>query len=123
MYKAVEQKEVDLICAFLTDGRILAYKLRPLEDDKGFFPPYYAAPVIRGEVLQAYPELEEVLNLLGGKIDDETMQDLNYQVDEKGLEPADIVLEFLIKKGLLKDKIFKTTFNLDAGMKVTGRKL
>ena len=44
MYKAISNKEVDVICAFATDGRIEAYGLKPLRDDKKFFPPYYAAP-------------------------------------------------------------------------------
>ena len=47
MYQAVAQQNVDIICGFATDGRIAAYDLVMLEDDRGFFPPYYAAPVVR----------------------------------------------------------------------------
>jgi len=103
MYQAIAQKEVDVICAFLTDARIPAYELLPLNDDKGFFPPYYAAPVIRTFILEAHPELEEILNLLAGKLDDDTMRGLNYKVDEKGREPGDVAKDFLIKIGLLQE--------------------
>ncbi|MFC1512376.1 glycine betaine ABC transporter substrate-binding protein, partial [Candidatus Latescibacterota bacterium] len=72
MYQAIANREVDVICAFATDGRIAAFDLQPLRDDRGFFPPYQAAPVIRTEVLQAYPELREVLDLLAGRLDDAT---------------------------------------------------
>ena len=101
MYKAIAQEEVDVICGFLTDGRIQAYNLKPLEDDRQFFPPYYAAPVIRSQVIKSHPELKDVLNSLGGRIDDATMQGLNYQVDEKVREPADVARDFLVKAGLL----------------------
>lgn len=95
MYKAMAQKEVDVICAFATDGRIAAYNLKPLNDDKGFFPPYFAAPVIRSEALKKHPKLVEVLNLLGGRIDDAAMQNMNYQVDEEKKEIKEVVKSFL----------------------------
>ena len=101
MYRAVAQGEVDIICAFATDGRIAAYKLQPLADNRGFFPPYYAAPVVRRETLKAHPELREVLALLGGILDDAAMQQLNYAVDEQKRAPADVAREFLQSKGLL----------------------
>ena len=102
MYEAVSKNEVDVICAFATDGRIAAYNLRPLEDDKGFFPPYYAAPVVREEVLKAYPEIREALSVLSGVLDDTTMQKLNYEVDEKKRSPEEVAAKFLRSKGLLK---------------------
>ena len=83
MYRACADSAVDVICAFATDGRIPAYDLKVLKDDKNFFPPYYAAPLVRKASLDKHPELEEALNLLAGKIDDHTMQKLNYEVDEK----------------------------------------
>ena len=101
MYKALAAGEVDVICAFATDGRIAAYSLVPLEDDKRFFPPYFAAPVVRSAVLQAHPELREALNGLAGKLDDSQMQKLNYEVDEKKRSPADVAREFLQSQGLV----------------------
>jgi osmoprotectant transport system permease protein len=95
MYKAVANDQVDVICAFATDGRIAAYDLVSLEDDEHFFPPYHAAPVIREETLRAYPEVRAALALLAGKLDDETMRRLNYEVDEKQRTPREVAAEFL----------------------------
>ena len=100
-YQAVSKGEVDVICAFATDGRIVSYNLQPLEDDRNFFPPYYAAPVIRVETVQKHPELGSVLSLLGGLIDDATMQRLNFEVDGKAQSPADVAKGFLRSKGLI----------------------
>ncbi|MFN3422806.1 MAG: glycine betaine ABC transporter substrate-binding protein, partial [Armatimonadota bacterium] len=100
MYQALARGKVDVICAFATDGRIPAYNLLLLEDDRKFFPPYHAAPVIRAEVLQTFPELRQVLNLLAGAINNETMQRLNYEVDENKRSTKEVVREFLAKMGL-----------------------
>jgi len=96
MYQAVAREEVDVICAFATDGRIAAYDLQTLEDDKGFFPPYYAAPVVRRDTLADHPEIRAALAPLAGLLDDETMQRLNLEVDEKKREPADVARRFLV---------------------------
>ena len=101
MYQAIANREIDVICAFATDGRIAALDLQPLQDDRGFFPPYQAAPVIRTEVLDAHPELRQVLDLLAGILDNATMQRLNFEVDEKKHRPSDVALEFLRGHGLL----------------------
>lgn len=101
MYKSVADGAVDVICGFATDGRIQAYDLRALEDDKEFFPPYYAAPLVRGESLKKHPELEGILNRLAVKLSDETMQRLNYAVDEKGRKAADVARDFLVSEGLI----------------------
>ena len=105
MYKAISQKEVDVICAFATDGRIPAYGLKPLEDDKGFFPPYYAAPVVRQEVLESQPEVCDALKPLGALLDDKTMQRLNHKVDEEKQSPAQAAKEFLKAKGLIESQV------------------
>lgn len=102
MYKAIEGGKVDIICAFATDGRIPAYGLQPLEDDKNFFPPYYAAPVVRNETLAKYPEIRDALAPLAGVLDDVTMQQLNYLVDEEKQDPTDVARDFLMTKDLLK---------------------
>jgi osmoprotectant transport system permease protein len=104
MYEALTKGEVDVICAFATDGRIAAYGLRVLLDDRGFFPPYYAAPLVRKEVLRAHPEIGAVLNLISGLLDDRTMQGLNYEVDGKKRSPREVALGFLrAKKRLERD--------------------
>jgi len=103
MYKACADGDVDVICAFATDGRIAAYDLVTLEDDKGFFPPYYAAPLVRGETLTKYPKLAGMLNQLAGKLDDETMRELNLQIDrEKDPRKASAVArDFLVASDLI----------------------
>ena len=102
MYQAIANREVDAISAFATDGRIAAFDLQPLRDDRGFFPPYQAAPVVRTEVLEAHPALRQALGLLGGLVDDATMQHLNFEVDERKRRPADVAREFLESRQLLK---------------------
>jgi osmoprotectant transport system substrate-binding protein/osmoprotectant transport system permease protein len=101
LYQAIANGEVDVICGFATDGRIAAFGLQPLRDDRGFFPPYQAAPVIRCAVLAAHPELRRVLGLLAGRLDDATMQKLNFQVDEKKRTPREVARQFLAARGLL----------------------
>lgn len=101
MYQAVAENQVDAITAYTTDGRIPALDLVVLEDDKGFFPPYYAAPVVRNEILDANPEIADILNELGGQFSDEDMQQMNYEVDENGEEPEDVARKMLEEKGLI----------------------
>lgn len=103
MYKACANGDVDLICAFATDGRIAAYDLFTLEDDKKFFPSYYAAPLIRAKTLAEYPELEGILNRLAGKLDNRTIQRLNLKVDRKddSRQARDVAKDFLIRNGLI----------------------
>jgi len=101
MYRAIADKRVDVIDGFATDGRIPAFDLVILEDDKGFFPPYYACPLIRQEVLDSHPEVAEVLNRLAGTIDNDTMAQLNYQVDEDHRSPRDVAADFLRDQALV----------------------
>jgi osmoprotectant transport system permease protein len=101
MYMAVAEGSVDLIAAFSTDGRIPAYDLVTIEDDRSFFPPYHAAPLVRGDALQKHPGLRENLELLAGKMDDRTMRRLNYRVDEQGEKAASVARDFLEEQGLL----------------------
>lgn len=101
MYSAVAEGEVDVIQGYSTDGRIQSLDLVLLEDDLGFFPPYYAAPVVRQQLLEESPEVESILNQLGGQIDDSTVTAINARVDVDGLEPIDAAREFLEEKGLI----------------------
>lgn len=102
MYSAVANGEIDVICAFSTDGRIAAYELMTLNDDRQFFPPYEAMPVVRKEVLRQHPELENTLTKLIGKIDDKTMRELNYEVDVEKKSPEKVAELFLMEIGLAK---------------------
>jgi glycine betaine/choline ABC-type transport system substrate-binding protein len=101
MYAAVDNGDVDVITAYTTDGRIPALDLVVLEDDKGFFPPYYPAPVVRQELLDEDPEIADVLNRLGGAITEDQMAEMNYQVDEEGRSTEDVAREFLEEQGII----------------------
>jgi len=101
-YLAIENNEAQVIDTNSTEGLIKKYKLKILKDDKGFFPPYYAVPMVREETLEKYPELKDILNMLSNKLDQETMIELNYQVDELGKSPEDVAHEYLVKEGLVK---------------------
>lgn len=100
-YKALTNGDVDVIDAFSTDGRIPANNLILLEDNKHLFPPYYAAPIIRDDVLKAHPELEKVINKLAGTLTDEEMQKLNQQVEIQHKKSIDVAKKWLEEHGLL----------------------
>jgi len=100
MYKAAYNKKLDVISGYSTDGRLKAYDLVVLEDDKKIFPPYYAAPVIRKNILAKYPELAPVLNRLAGRIDDSIMTELNYRVEYLHQSPEQCAHDFLAAQGL-----------------------
>jgi len=72
-----------------------------LRDDRHFFPPYHAAPVIREAALQRHPEISDMLSVLGGALDDTTMQRLNFEVDGKKRSPAEVAEAFLKEKGII----------------------
>ena len=100
-YQAIGNGDMDVTNAFATDGQILQYNLKILEYDKNFFPPYYLAPIVRNETLEKYPELEEVLNMLAGLVDDATMTELNYRVDVEGESIEAVATDFLTEAGLV----------------------
>jgi len=95
LYKAVANEKMDVVLAYTTDGRIKAYDLKVLEDDKQFFPPYDASPVVNNEVLEKHPELTDIFNKLEDTISTEMMQELNYKVDVQLKEPATVAKTFL----------------------------
>ncbi|QDP39278.1 glycine betaine ABC transporter substrate-binding protein [Radiobacillus deserti] len=101
MYSAIKNGDVDVIDAFSTDGRIPAFNLKVLEDDKNFFPPYYATPIIRADTLEKHPEIKEVLGMLVGRIDNEKMQELNARVDLNKERYEDVAVDFLKEEGLI----------------------
>lgn len=102
MYQALKEGKVDAISGFATDGRIPAFNLVNLVDDLNYFPPYFAAPVVRGDLLEKDPAIADLLNKLAGKLDDTTIANLNYEVDGNKKDPADVAKQFLKGKGFIK---------------------
>ena len=105
MYSALNNKEVDMIIAYSTDGKIKAFNLKTLKDDKKFFPSYSAAYLTRSKVLKKRPELKRAFKDLEGNISEEEMISLNHQVDQLKYELSQVARNFLIKKNLLDDDI------------------
>ncbi len=102
MYQALKEGKVDAISGFATDGRIPAFNLVNLIDDLNYFPPYFAAPVVRGDLLEKDPAIAVLLNKLAGKLNDTTMAKLNYEVDGNKKDPADVARQFLKDVKLIK---------------------
>lgn len=103
MYSAVDAGDVDVIMAYATDGRIGTLDLVLLEDDLGFFPPYFAAPVFRKDTLEESPEIRDIVNQLAGRVPDERMTEMNALADDEGVPHADIVRNFLIEEGIVEE--------------------
>jgi osmoprotectant transport system permease protein len=97
-YRALASGQVDLIAGDATAGAIAALDLQMLEDDKAYFPPYDAVPVIRTATLLAHPELRDALHGLAGRIDETTMRKLNQAVDIERRDAAQVVREFLERR-------------------------
>lgn len=100
-YVAVESGEINLLDAYSTDSELEQYELKVLQDDKNLFPPYQGAPLLRKETVEKYPEIVEVLNKLAGKITDDKMREMNYQVNVEGKTPYDTAHDYLQKEGLI----------------------
>ena len=99
--RALKDRQIDFAGGNATDGLIPALDLVALEDDRHYFPPYEAVPVIREQTQQSHPEIAHVLADLGGKISDEEMQKMNYAVDAQHRDSQDVVREFLKSKSLV----------------------
>jgi glycine betaine/choline ABC-type transport system substrate-binding protein len=96
--RALKDKQVDLIAGNTTDGLIPALDLFVLEDDRHYFPPYEAVPIIRQQMLARHPEVKQALDDLAGKISDDDMRQLNYAVDGQHRDVKEVVQEFLKRK-------------------------
>lgn len=94
-YKALAGKQLDFIAGNSTDGLISKLDLFVLEDDKHYFPPYDAAPVIRERTLKEYPAIRGALKELGGTISEDTMRKMNYEVDGEHRDVKKVVADFL----------------------------
>jgi glycine betaine/choline ABC-type transport system substrate-binding protein len=99
--RALKERQIDFAAGNATDGLIPKLDLFVLEDDRHYFPPYEAVPVIRKQVLQQHPEIEGALDELSGKISDAEMQNMNYLVDAQHRDTQDVVREFLRAKKLM----------------------
>jgi osmoprotectant transport system permease protein len=100
VYDALRDRHVDVIDGYSTDGRIRAYGLRVLRDDRHALPPYFAAPLLRPQLLRQHPELGPVLDQLSGQLADSAMTNLNYQVDYLHQEPRAVAQAWLRRRGL-----------------------
>ncbi|GAB2024444.1 ABC transporter permease/substrate-binding protein [Lactovum odontotermitis] len=102
IYNALNSGAVNLAQISSTDSQIQQYGLTVLKDDKHLFPPYQAAPLMKPALLKKYPELRGILNKLSGKITDEKMIEMNYQVAVEQKDAASVARAYLKSQGLLK---------------------
>ncbi len=102
LYRALQSKQVDIVAGSNTDGLITALGLVVLEDDKHYFPPYEAVPIVRPAALQQHPEIGPALQALTGRISAEDMRRLNYAVDGEKKDATQVVEQFLSEHGLLR---------------------
>jgi osmoprotectant transport system substrate-binding protein len=100
LYRALQAHQVDIIAANSTDGPIQALGLRALEDDKHYFPPYQAVPLVRAEALTRWPQIQTALDALAGKITAEDMRAMNEAIDGEHRDPAEVVRQFRQQHGL-----------------------
>jgi len=100
IYRALAEKKVDIVAGNSTDGLIDALGLAPLQDDRHYFPPYDAVPVVRKAALERFPQLRSALAGLAGKISVDEMRRLNREVDADQRDVAAVVREFRAAKGL-----------------------
>jgi len=101
-YNALKSDQIQVVNGYSTDGMIAALKLKRLKDDKNLWPPYFIAPVVRKEVLDANPKIGEVVNKVSALLDEASMAAMNYQVDGEKMEARDVANDFLKAKGLVK---------------------
>jgi glycine betaine/choline ABC-type transport system substrate-binding protein len=102
MYVAMREGQADLCSGFSTDWQIEAYDLVVLQDTLNYFPSYHAAPLVRRQILQRYPEIPQVLGGLAGRIGDASIRSLNARVAQDKLSEAEVARDFLIQEGLIR---------------------
>jgi osmoprotectant transport system permease protein len=118
MYDALHHRAVDVISGFSTDGRIRAYNLFTLADDRRHFPAYDCGMIVRQETLDRFPPLGPLLAKLSGKFTDAVMIELNYQVDVRKQSPAAVARAFLDSLGLWRPPVGKRTGRVRIGSKI-----
>ena len=100
-YLALINKESDVIDAYSTDGLLKKYDLVVLEDDKNFFLPYQAIPIVNNRILEEFPEIIPLLEELSDYLNDDVMRELNYLVDEEKYQPKEVASNFLKQHNLI----------------------
>jgi osmoprotectant transport system substrate-binding protein len=100
LYRSLLGGQVDIVAGNATDGLLAARDLIVLRDDRHFFPPYQAVPIIRTVILRRYPEVKMALDELAGRISEQDMRRMNYAVDGGRRDPAAVVGEFRHAHGL-----------------------
>jgi len=100
-YQGVENGEADVGVGFLTDGQLTSPELMVLEDEKSIWPFYYPAPVVRSDVLEDNPEVEDILNSVTETLDIDTIRELNGRVDLEQEDPEDVARDYLEQQGLI----------------------
>ena len=100
LYRALADKQVDIVAGNSTDGVIAALHMVALEDDRHYFPPYEAVPLVRHATLERHPEVRDAIGAFAGKISEDEMRRMNYAVDGEHRDPASVVREFRESKGL-----------------------
>jgi osmoprotectant transport system substrate-binding protein len=100
LYRAITQRQVDIIAGNSTDGPIQPLHLTVLADDRHYFPPYDAVPLFREEAYRRWPQMRAAVAELAGKVDAQEMQAMNEAVDGQHRDPAAVVREFRAGKGL-----------------------
>ncbi len=100
LYRALASNQVDVVSGNSTDGQITAMNLRVLTDDRHYFPPYQAVPLVREDALRAHPAAAAALARLTGRITEGQMQRMNQAVEGEHRDPADVVREFRAANGL-----------------------
>ncbi len=101
VYNAIRDGFVDAGLVYTTDGRVKGFDLQVLEDDKGYFPSYAVTPVVRADVLQNTPGLEEALNTLSKQFNNQVITELNAKVDIDYQTPQQVADAFLKQRGLI----------------------
>ena len=100
LYRALGNGQVDIISGNSTDGAITALNLRVLADDRHYFPPYQAVPLVRQDALRQHPKVQAALDRLSGKVSEAEMQAMNHAVEGDHRDPADVIRAFRQQKGL-----------------------
>lgn len=111
-YEGLVNGQADVVVAFGTDIQLAKYDLLVLQDDKGLFPPYQIAPIVRQQTLDAYPKLAGILNKLAPLLTNEVMQRLNNEVDGNKREPEQVAQEFSQQNGLIKQSSCNKTYEV-----------
>ena len=103
-YQAIDQGKVNIVDAYSTDSELRQYHLSILKDDKHNFPIYQGAPLLKTTFVQKHPQVVNKLNKLAGKITEKEMQEMNYEVNVKNVEPRKVAHSYLLKHHLIKEK-------------------